>query len=223
MPTILIVEDDPASLEFLSKFLEREGHTVLTATDGGKALELAGGADLVLLDVMLPVINGWEVAEILRRDWPLLPIIMLTALAGVDDEVKGLELGADDYISKPYDLRELRARIRALLRRAGLESELQFGNLRIVPSTREVYLDDHPVTLSKVEFDLLVTLAQYPGRIFSRERLLERIWGADYYGMDRVVDVRMVSLRKKLGESERALPFIETVRGMGYRFKQGAA
>ncbi|MCA9835267.1 MAG: response regulator transcription factor [Trueperaceae bacterium] len=219
MPRILVVEDDPASHEFLCKFLKREGHDVLSAMDGGQALEQAAQADMMLLDVMLPVMSGLEVAEAVRHDHPTMPILMLTALSTTDDEVRGLETGADDYITKPYDLRELRARIRALLRRSGLNNELSFGPLRIVPETREVYLENKLLSLSKVEYDLLVTLAQYPGHVFSRERLLERIWGSDYYGMDRVVDVRMVALRKKLGEDGREPLFIETVRGLGYRFK----
>lgn len=223
MPTVLVVEDDEASREFACKFLRREGFNVLEAADGASALALAGRADLVLLDVMLPDADGFELAEALRRDIPQLPIIMVTALATVDDEVRGLESGADDYITKPYDLRELRARIHALLRRAGLERELTFGPLRIVPESREVYLDGKLVPLTRVEFELLLTLAQYPGRVFSRERLLARIWGEDYEGMDRVIDVRMVSLRKKLGEHDRQTPLIETVRGLGYRFRPPAS
>jgi two-component system alkaline phosphatase synthesis response regulator PhoP len=219
VPKILVVEDDPASLEFLRKYLQFEQYEVLEATDGGAALELAAQADLVLLDVMLPVLDGMEVAETLRQDHPDLPILMLTALATTDDQVRGLETGADDYVTKPYNLRELGARIKALLRRTGIPEELVFDHLRIAPHTRQVYLHNKPLALSKVEFDILLTLARNPGRIFSRQMLLERIWGGDYFGMERVVDVRVVSLRKKLAEDSRDPRFIETVRGVGYRFK----
>ncbi len=223
MPKILVVEDDPASLDFLRKYLQYELYETLEATDGGTALELAAQADLVLLDVMLPVLDGMEVAETLRRDHPDLPILMLTALATTDDQVRGLETGADDYVTKPYNLRELGARIKALLRRTGIPEALRFNNLRILPQARQVYLQDEPLALSKVEFDILLALARHPGRVFSRQMLLERIWGRDYFGMERVVDVRVVSLRKKLAEDSRKPRFIETVRGVGYRFKASSS
>jgi two-component system, OmpR family, alkaline phosphatase synthesis response regulator PhoP len=219
MPKILVVEDDAPSREFLSKFLRREGHEVTEAVNGEEALQLAARADLVLLDVMMPKLGGWDVIKILRQDHPHLPVIMLTALATTDDQVQGLELGADDYVSKPYDLRALGSRVKAVLRRTGVEKELIFGTLKIIPETRVVLLNDEPIALSKVEFELLLTLSQHPGHVFTRERLLERIWGSDYFGMDRVVDVRMVALRKKLGDDSREVQFIETVRGLGYRFK----
>jgi two-component system, OmpR family, alkaline phosphatase synthesis response regulator PhoP len=219
MPKVLVVEDDQASREFLSKFLRREGHEVTEATNGEEALHFAAQTDIVLLDVMMPKLGGWEVIKILRQDHPSLPVIMLTALAARNDQVQGLELGADDYVSKPYDLVTLGLRIKAILRRIGMEKGLEFGELRIMPEAKAVLLDDKPLSLSKVEYELLLTLTRHPGHIFTRERLLERVWGSDYFGMERVVDVRMVALRKKLGDDTRQTPFIETVRGLGYRFK----
>jgi two-component system, OmpR family, alkaline phosphatase synthesis response regulator PhoP len=219
MPNVLIAEDDDASRGFLSKFLRREGYQVIEAVNGEEALKGVAQADIILLDVMMPKLGGWDVIKILRKDYPHLPVIMLTALATMNDQVQGLELGADDYISKPYDLRALGLRIKAVLRRSGLEKELVFDQLKIIPETRTVLLNNHPLLLSKVEYELLLTLAQHPGHVFTRERLLERIWGGDYFGVDRVVDVRMVALRKKLGDDGREAQFIETVRGLGYRFK----
>jgi two-component system, OmpR family, alkaline phosphatase synthesis response regulator PhoP len=219
MARILIAEDDQASREFLGKFLKYEGYDVIEADNGEDALQQAPKADFALLDVMMPKLCGWEVVKILRKDYPQLPIIMLTGMASASDQVQGFDLGADDYVTKPYDLRALGSRIKALLRRTGFKSSQVFGDLRIVPETREVFIRDKLIVLTKVEFEILITLSQYPGHVFSRERLLERVWGSDYLGMDRVVDVRMVSLRKKLGEDKRARPFVETIRGLGYRFK----
>lgn len=220
MPKVLIVDDDQDNRELLSKFLKREGYEILGAVNGEEALQLVSRADLVLLDVIMPKLCGWDVVKQVRQDYPHLPVLMLSALATTDDQVRGLELGADDYVTKPYDLRALGSRIKALLRRTGMiENALEFADLRIVPETREVFVENHRIVLTRVEFELLLTLAQHPSHVFSRERLLERIWGSDYFGMDRVVDVRMVSLRKKLGEDERDTPYIETVRGLGYRFK----
>jgi two-component system, OmpR family, alkaline phosphatase synthesis response regulator PhoP len=222
MPNVLIAEDDDASRGFLSKFLQREGYHVIEAVNGEEALQGVSQADIVLLDVMMPKLGGWDVIKILRKDYPRLPVMMLTALSTMNDQLQGLELGADDYISKPYDLRALGLRIKAVLRRSGLENDLVFDQLRIIPETRTVLLNNQPLSLSKVEYELLLTLAQHSGHVFTRERLLERIWGSDYFGMDRVVDVRMVALRKKLGDDGREAHFIETVRGLGYRFKPNA-
>jgi two-component system, OmpR family, alkaline phosphatase synthesis response regulator PhoP len=220
MPKVLIVDDDQDNRELLSKFLKREGYEIIGAVNGEEALHLVAQSDLILLDVMMPKLCGWEVVTRVREDYPRLPVILLSALATADDQVRGLELGADDYVTKPYDLRALGSRIKALLRRTSMgDSSLVFADLRIVPETREVFVKDRRIVLTKVEFELLLTLAQHPSHVFSRERLLARIWGSDYFGLDRVVDVRMVALRKKLGEDERNAPYIETVRGLGYRFK----
>jgi two-component system, OmpR family, alkaline phosphatase synthesis response regulator PhoP len=220
MPKILIADDDKDNRDLLTKFLNREGFEVLVAFNGEEALHLLSRADLVLLDVMMPKVCGCEVLRRVRQDYARLPVIMVSALATPNDQVRGLELGADDYVTKPYDLRALGLRIRALLRRTGLDDScLNFADLQIIPATREVYLNNRRLALTKVEFELLLTLAQHPNHVFSREKLLARVWGSDYFGLDRVVDVRMVALRKKLGEDERNTPYIETVRGLGYRFK----
>ncbi|GEM90399.1 response regulator transcription factor [Oceanithermus desulfurans] len=220
MAKILIVDDDPAIREILRAYLSHEGYELSEAADGVSALALAPAADLVVLDLMLPEMDGLEVARHLRRDLPDLPILMLTARGEEEERVRGFEEGADDYVTKPFSPRELVARVRALLRRSGLHDRLVYGELEIVPGSREVYLAGRPVELSKLEFDLLLTLAQHPGMVFSRERLLERVWGSDFFGVERVVDVHVASLRKRLGDEPDRPRFIETVRGVGYRFKE---
>jgi two-component system alkaline phosphatase synthesis response regulator PhoP len=217
---ILIVDDDPAIREILRAYLSHEGYELSEAADGVSALALAPAADLVVLDLMLPEMDGLEVARHLRRDLPDLPILMLTARGEEEERVRGFEEGADDYVTKPFSPRELVARVRALLRRSGIRDRLVYGDLEIVPASREVYLAGRPVELSKLEFDLLLTLAQHPGMVFSRERLLERVWGSDFFGVERVVDVHVASLRKRLGDEPDRPRFIETVRGVGYRFKE---
>lgn len=217
--TILIVDDDSAIREVLRAYLKHEGYKVIEAEDGQRALELAPRSALVILDLMLPVLDGWEVARMLKRDYPELPILMLTARGTEDERVIGLELGADDYVVKPFSPREVVARVKVLLRRSGLGDTLTHGGLTLRLSSREVTVDGKPVILSKLEFELLLTLAQHPGLIWSRERLLERIWGADFPGIERVVDVRVAALRKKLGEDLDHPRFIETIHGLGYRFK----
>ena len=192
---VLLVDDDPAILEVLGAFLRGAGFEVLEAEDGEKALELFPQADLVILDLMLPKVGGLEVARLIRQERPELPLLILTA--------KG----------------EVVARVKALLRRAGLREELVYGPLRLLPTRREAYLAGKPLPLSRLEFDLLLTLAQHPGVVFSRERLLERVWGPGFPGVDRVVDVHIAALRKKLGDDPENPRFIETVRGVGYRFK----
>ena len=220
MAKILIVDDDPAIREILRAYLSHEGYELSEAADGVSALALAPAADLVVLDLMLPEMDGLEVARHLRRDLPELPILMLTARGEEEERVRGFEEGADDYVTKPFSPRELVARVRALLRRSGIHDRLVYGELEIVPKSREVYLSGRPLELSKLEFDLLLTLAQHPGMVFSRERLLERVWGTDFFGVERVVDVHVASLRKRLGDEPDRPRFIETVRGVGYRFKE---
>ncbi|AEB11004.1 response regulator transcription factor [Marinithermus hydrothermalis] len=220
MARVLVVDDDPAIREVLAAYLARERFEVLEAEDGLQALEQAPGADLVILDLMLPGMDGWRVAQELRRDWPDLPILMLTARGEEEERVRGFELGADDYVTKPFSPREVVARVRALLRRVGLKDELVYGPLVIRPRAREVLLEGQPVALSRLEFDLLLTLARHPGMVFTRERLLERVWGPGFEGVDRVVDVHVALLRKKLGDDAEHPRFIETVRGVGYRFRE---
>jgi two-component system alkaline phosphatase synthesis response regulator PhoP len=217
---ILLVDDDPENLALLGRYLSREGYEIMEARDGRTALVLAAEARLVVLDLMLPELSGWNVAKALRHELPELPILMLTALGSEDDKVHGLELGADDYVVKPFSPRELVARVKALLRRVGLPSGLHHGELLIFPESREAFYGPEPLPLTRLEFDLLLTLAQHPGLVWSRERLLERVWGLDFPGTTRTVDVRVAALRKKLGdEAEEHGRYIETVHGVGYRFR----
>jgi len=218
MAKILIVDDDPAIREILAAYLRREGHQVAEAERGDEALMKAGSAELLILDLMLPGLDGWSVARQLREAGFEAPILMLTARGEEEERVRGFELGADDYVTKPFSPREVVARVRALLRRAGHRDRLVYGGLELRPRTREVFLEGAPVPLSKLEFDLLLVLAQHPGMVFSRERLLDRVWGADFFGVDRVVDVHIAGLRKKLRDDPEHPRFIETVRGVGYRF-----
>jgi two-component system alkaline phosphatase synthesis response regulator PhoP len=220
---VLLVDDDPALLEVLGAYLRGAGFEVLEAKDGEKALELFPRADLIILDLMLPKLDGFKVLEEVRRERPELPILMLTARGEEEERVKGLELGADDYVVKPFSPKEVVARVKALLRRAGLKEELNYGPLRLLPKERQAYLEGKPLPLSQLEFDLLLTLAQHPGMVFTRERLLEKVWGPDFPGIDRVVDVHIAALRKKLMDDPENPRFIETVRGVGYRFREGDA
>lgn len=216
---ILVVDDDVAICEVLRAYLEREGFQVLEASDGESALLKAPKANLVVLDLMLPEIDGWAVAETLRIDYPELPLLMLTACDTEDERIHGLELGADDYVVKPFSPREVVARIKALLRRVGLQDDLYYGDLLIRPKNREVYCHGELLTLPRLEFDLLLILMQHPGVVWRRERLLERVWGPDFPGITRVVDVRIASLRKRIGDVAEGCDYIETVHGVGYRFR----
>jgi two-component system, OmpR family, alkaline phosphatase synthesis response regulator PhoP len=220
MPTVLLVDDDAAIRDVLGAYLEHAGYGVLEAADGVRALEQAGKADVVVLDIMLPEIDGYEVAKVLKRDYPELPILMLTAKAAEDERVLGLELGADDYVVKPFSPREVVARIKALLRRTGLKDTLQHGELAIETKTHQVFVGTKEIELTKLEFELLLTLAQHPGYVWSRNRLLEKVWGTDFTGLERVVDARIKALRKKLGDDVDEPRFIETVHGLGYRMKE---
>lgn len=220
---VLLADDDPALLEVLGAYLRGAGFEVLEAKDGEKALELFPRADLIILDLMLPKLDGFRVLAEVRRERPELPILMLTARGEEEERVKGLELGADDYVVKPFSPKEVVARVKALLRRAGLREELNYGPLRLLPKERQAYLEGKPLPLSQLEFDLLLTLAQHPGMVFTRERLLQKVWGPDFPGIDRVVDVHIAALRKKLMDDPENPRFIETVRGVGYRFREGDA
>lgn len=219
MANVLVVDDDQAIRELVSAYLARDGHEVLEAADGNEALRLAPRADVVVLDLMLPGIDGFEVAQVVRRDYPQTPILMLTARSREDDRITGLDLGADDYVTKPFSPRELAARVRALIRRSGGRNELRFNELFIDPVRGEVRLQNRKVQLTQMEYNLLLTLAQHAGMTFSRDRLLERVWGAGYPGIDRVVDVHIAALRRKLADDAEHPAYIETVRGTGYRFK----
>lgn len=222
---ILAVDDEMAIRELLAATLKRSGYEVLLAADGREALELALEADLILLDVMLPELDGFEVCRRLKADraTQAIPIIMLTARLEEIDKVLGLELGADDYMTKPFSPRELVARIKAVLRRANpmetAEQRLTVGELTLDFSSYEARLAGEPLALTPKEFELLKLLVTNPSKAFSRDELLEKIWGYEYYGDTRTVDVHIRHLRMKLGDAERLSAAIETVRGVGYRFK----
>ena len=221
---ILTVEDDERIRTAVKLALEDEGWTVDEAASGEDAIIAFGQAppDVVLIDIMLPGIDGFELCRALRRNSDV-PIVMVTARADTHDVVAGLEAGADDYLTKPFAPKELSARIRALLRRARPSKpghpKLQFGDLEIVPDEGKVTLSGHEVHLTKTEFRLLVELAQNPGRVFSREALLDKVWGYGYFGDGRLVDVHVRRLRTKV-EADPANPrHVVTVRGLGYRLQ----
>ncbi len=230
--TILVVDDEPHIRELVKVFLEASGYRVLEAADGETALELARSShpDLVVLDLMLPGTDGWEVCRRLRQASGL-PIIMLTARTDEVDRVVGLELGADDYLTKPFSPRELVARVRAVLRRAGERAgrpetadcsgprRLAFACFALDREARELTVDGKPVPCPLKEFELLWTLATHPRRVFTREELLNLVWGYDYYGDLRTVDVHVRRLREKI-EPDPARPrYLKTVWGVGYRFE----
>jgi two-component system alkaline phosphatase synthesis response regulator PhoP len=224
--TILVIDDEPNILNVVSAYLQNEGYTVHTATDGPTGLKAAQTLqlDLIVLDVMLPGLDGIELLTRLRRESDVY-VIMLTAKSEETDKIVGLSVGADDYLTKPFSPRELVARVKAAMRRYGKPASnvdkkvLTFTHLRIDVDARRVWKDNEPVELTTIEFDLLHALAEHPGRVLSREQLLERVWGHDFYGEDRVVDVHLGHIRKKI-ESDPARPeLIVTVRGVGYRFE----
>lgn len=221
---ILVVEDDATIRDTLSFNLMKEGYLVTVAKDGAEALSKARETrpDLILLDLMLPELNGLEVCRILRRERDV-PIIMLTAKESEVDKVVGLQLGADDYVTKPFSLRELFARMTAVLRRSeqrDLRTETEedrIGRLRIDRAGRRAFIEDEELRLAPKEWDLLAYLAQRPGRAFTREILLERVWGYSYLGDRKTVDVHVRWLREKLGRFSNVGFEIVTVRGTGYR------
>ena len=224
MSTILVVDDEQSILDLARLYLEKEGYRVVTATDGKQALQKhqEQRPDLLVLDLMLPELDGLEVCRRIRQA-ATTPILMLTARNDDIDKIVGLELGADDYLTKPFNPRELTARIKAILRRVerGQQATRQIavGSLHIDLDRREVKVDGKPVQLRTKEFDLLSALAQNAGLVLSRERLLEMVWGYDFYGETRTVDVHINHLREKLGASQS---LIETVRGIGYKLADGA-
>jgi DNA-binding response OmpR family regulator len=218
---VLIVEDEPGIRKVVRAYLERAGYEVLEAADGEQALELAASRRpaLVILDLMLPGISGEEVCRRLRQGSEV-PIIMLTARAHEDDRVAGLGLGADDYVVKPFSPRELVARVKAVLRRAGRPAgePLRRGDLLIDPERHEVKRGDEVIPLTASEFRLLYALAREPGRVFTREELVARVAGEDFEGYDRTVDAHVKNLRQKLGDSARQPRYVASVYGVGYRF-----
>ena len=232
--TILIVEDERALRDTLSYNLKKDGFAVEAVKDGRSALEAARRLkpDLIVLDLMLPEIDGFEVCRILRKEM-ITPILMLTARDDEIDRVVGLEVGADDYLTKPFSMRELMARVKAQLRRSRLlreeivktdasnkqQEKLTFGNLIINMTRREVKLDDEPLQLKPQEYDLLVFFAEHREQMLSREFILERVWGWDFIGDSRTVDVHVRWLRQKIEDDSSKPTRIVTVRGGGYRFE----
>ncbi|MDK2981798.1 MAG: hypothetical protein PWQ55_2145 [Chloroflexota bacterium] len=228
---ILIVEDELTLQETLAYNLKKQGYLVESANDGSTAIVKAKQyqPDLILLDIMLPGMDGFEVCRILRKDM-LVPILMLTARDDEIDRVVGLEVGADDYLTKPFSMRELIARIKALLRRAKIMQELQpmdapdrklykFDNLVIDENRREVMLNKEPLNLKPKEYELLLFLGQHKGQVLSREIILEKVWGWDYFGDSRTVDVHIRWLREKIEEDPAKPRRIITSRSAGYRFE----
>jgi two-component system alkaline phosphatase synthesis response regulator PhoP len=228
MAAIALAEDDVKQAELVRRYLEREHHTVTVASDGRAALAAVRSArpDLLVLDVMLPVLDGLEVCRTLRAEGADLLVLMLTARSTEDDLLRGLDHGADDYMTKPFSPRELVARVRTLLRRArtynaGPEPVLRVGPLTVDPVRHEVARDGEPVPCTPGEFRLLAAMAAHPGRVFTREQLLESLHGFDRYITERTIDMHVVNLRKKIEPSPRSPVHLVTVYGVGYRLEGG--
>ena len=221
--TVLVVEDEESITVPLREALAREGFDASVARTAGEALTLARelSPDVVLLDVMLPDGSGFDVCRELRRD-SRVPIIMVTARADEADRIVGLELGADDYVTKPFSAREVAARIRAVLRRseaapAPADEAIEVGGLRVDPARRTASLDGRPLDLSRKEFDVLALLAGEAGRVVTRERLLEEVWQTNWFGSSKTLDVHVSALRRKLGDGPATPRYLHTVRGVGFR------
>jgi DNA-binding response OmpR family regulator len=226
---VLVVDDEPNIREVVGLYLRRDGHTVVSAADGEEALEVfrKSEPDLVVLDLMLPKINGLEVCRRMQSERRV-PLIMLTAKGEEEERIVGLSLGADDYVVKPFSPRELAARVAAVLRRveeSGVESigekVLAFDELRIDPNTREVFARDEPVTLTAREFDLLYYLASSPGRVYTRDHLMERVWGYTFAAETSTVTVHVRRLREKIEPDPTQPSYLQTVWGVGYKFGGG--
>jgi DNA-binding response OmpR family regulator len=224
---ILVVDDDKKTTELVKLYLEKDGYQVLAAYDGLQALELARQKrpDLMVLDLMLPGVDGLDVCRILRGEGNKVPIIMLTAKTTEADKLIGLDLGADDYVTKPFSPRELLARVRAVLRRVGEEeyegpSEMRFGDLLVDFVGHKVQVREEPAHLTPTEFKLLEVLIKEPGRAFSRLELLDRVFGYDFEGFERTIDVHVMNLRSKIEPDRKSPVYIKTVYGMGYKFAE---
>jgi len=226
---ILVVDDDVKTVELVKLYLNRDGYKVLTAYDGIEALNMARQShpDLIVLDLMLPGCDGLEICRTLKNETDV-PIIMLTARTTEDDKLTGLNLGADDYMTKPFSPKELAARVRVILRRLPEETllrgpaEIKRGDLVINSLNREAYIGGKALHLTPIEFKLLGVLAREPGRVFSREQLIEMVFGYDFDGFDRTVDVHILNLRRKLEPDPDRPRYIKTVYGSGYKFARRA-
>jgi DNA-binding response OmpR family regulator len=221
MTKLLIVDDDPHIRELIQVLLRQEGYDIHEAEDGKKALVLLEyvKVDMVILDIMMPNMNGWELCQEIRKHYDL-PMLMLTAKGETMHKVKGFELGTDDYLVKPFEPQELVARVKALLKRyrIAVSQTVQVGELQLNRKTFEVFVGDQSVTLPLKEFELLFKLASYPGKTFAREKLIEEIWGYDYEGDERTVDVHIKRIRERFPEDEHSFK-ISTIRGLGYRLE----
>jgi DNA-binding response OmpR family regulator len=224
---ILIVDDDRKIVDLVRAYLEKDGYRVSVAYDGLEALELARQKqpDLIVLDLLLPGVDGLDVCRILRGEGDKVPIIMLTAKTTEADKLVGLDLGADDYVTKPFSPRELLARVRAVLRRVGEEeyegpSEVRFGDLLVDFVRHQVQVSENPVSLTPTEFELLEVLIKERGRAFSRLELLDRVFGYDFEGFERTIDVHVMNLRRKIEPDRKNPTYIKTVYGMGYKFAE---
>jgi two-component system alkaline phosphatase synthesis response regulator PhoP len=223
MPRILIVDDEPEMIRGLEDNLRFEGYQTVSAPDGkrGLALALSEAPDLILLDIMMPGMSGWDMCRELRQKGIDIPVIMLTARGEEADRVLGLELGADDYVAKPFSLRELLARVRAVLRRPGPRlklEEIAFGDVRLHLRARQAFKAGTEVRLTRKEFDLLRYLLEHRGEVVTRDRLLDEVWGYDQYPTTRTVDTHILRLRQKFEKDPEHPVFILTVHGQGYRF-----
>jgi DNA-binding response OmpR family regulator len=230
MKTILIVDDEPKLLEVVSSYLRKDGFLTLEASNGKDALHYISTktVDLVVLDLMLPDISGEEICQTIRRQVSV-PILMLTAKVTEEDRIKGLSLGADDYIVKPFSPRELVLRVKTILRRSGdgelLAEQITYndGELKITANKQEVYVNEKLVNLTPNEYKLLITFARHPNRIFSRDELIEKILGFDYEGGTRTIDQHVKNLRQKIENNPKAPEYIVTVFAMGYKFTGGSS
>ncbi|AVX19901.1 two-component system, OmpR family, response regulator ResD [Carboxydocella sporoproducens DSM 16521] len=228
MARVLVVDDEERIRRMLRLFLEKEGLEVLEGENGQQAVELVRKerVDLVVLDLMMPVMDGWEACQQIRSQSQV-PIIMLTARGEEEERIHGFELGADDYVVKPFSPKELVLRIKALLRRSlgsspveGEKKGLSFPGLTILPESRKILVDQQEVALTPLEYDLLHFLARHQGRVFTREQLLEKVWGYDYFGDLRTVDTHVKRVREKLGKiSTEVAGYVVTVWGVGYKFE----
>ena len=221
---VLVAEDDPKQAELVRRYLCREEHTVRVVGDGRSAIDEVrrNRPDLLVLDVMMPGVDGLDVCRVLRREYDL-PVLMVTARAGADDKLLGFDLGADDYLTKPYDPRELMARVRSLLRRAQrpAAASLRLGDLVLDPVRHEVRIGARQVPCTPAEFRLLATLVAAPDQVFSRGQLVEQMYGLDGYLTERTIDVHIMNLRKKIEDDPRDPAYLRTVYGVGYKITDG--
>jgi DNA-binding response OmpR family regulator len=223
MTSVLLAEDDPSISDPLARALRREGYDVDVSGDGPGTLirALGGGIDLIVLDLGLPELDGLEVCRRLRSEGRATPVLVLTARADEVDTVIGLDAGADDYVTKPFRLAELLARVRALLRRGGAETQLVQG-VRIDPEARRAWAGDSELELTTKEFDLLWALIKDAGKVVTREQLMRDVWGAKWWASTKTLDMHVSWLRRKLGDDAHSSRFITTVRGVGFRFERGS-